>query len=870
MAITPNSVTLSIFRHLFASVADEMGVTLERAAYSPNIKERLDFSCALFLGDGRLLAQAAHIPVHLGAMPASVRVAIGRCAPFVPGDVVIVNDPYLGGNHLPDITLVSPVFFADDNGEEKKFAADSPSPPGSPAFFVASRAHHADIGGMSPGSMPLSTEIYQEGIIIPPIKLVAAGKRNDAVWQLILRNVRTPAEREGDLAAQLAAHTIGEKRLVEIVARYGLAETMGYADELIAYADRLTRAAISQMPHGRFSFTDYLDNDGQSATPIPISVTVTIENGELAADFSGTAPAVQGNLNAVPAIVESAVAYCVRCTALALLQSDLPMNQGAFAPISVLIPPGSLIDPHPPHAVAAGNVETSQRIVDVVFGALAQALPDLIPAASQGTMNNLTFGGVLVKEGKPHPFAYYETIGGGAGAGPTSSSASGIHVHMSNTLNTPIEALEHSYPLRVVSYTLRHGSGGNGRFRGGDGLVRSIQFLVPATATITSERRVLPPYGLRGGEPGQTGANSLRRQGEEEERMLPGKTVVALRTGDILTIATPGGGGWGPKKELENRKPTSQQTLLTLFLLLSIFFFIITGCQSETAVSMTVPGDTATTQYPSPQSPVSSLQSLASSPQSPLSSPQRQVSSLQNPTFPAPATSTPPPTTTPKPTSTATPTATPIPSCTQRVADDSLFTLVTLVYGLSRDYAPSDLVDLNDYLSHRVTQGFPLQLRQVAVEPLVSLITAMEAAGLRPQVLSAYRSYSAQYLAWRKWQDSHPESAAIVSAPPGHSEHQLGTTVDFGSPELKDIVGEEDVEFHTYFFRTREGEWLLANAHQYGFTLSYPREAFEITGFYYEPWHYRYVGIEMATQLREMGLSFTEFMLAQNAQPCVP
>ncbi len=521
---TPTPATLSIFHHLFASAAEEMGVALERAAYSPNIKERLDFSCAVFLGDGRMLAQAAHIPVHLGAMPASVHAAIAHCAPFQPGDVIILNDPYLGGNHLPDITLVSPVFIDD---------------PATPDFFVASRAHHADVGGMSPGSMPQSTELYQEGLIIPPVRLVDAGSRNDALWQLILRNVRTPAERSGDLAAQLAAHTIGARRLTEIVQRYGRAETRAHAAALIAYAEKLTRAAIDQIPDGAYTFRDYLDNDGQSDEPVPIQVCLRVAGSSLTADFAGTAPAVPGNLNAVPAIVISAVAYCLRCVALALMQTDLPMNEGAFAPLSVRVPSGSLLDPAPPHAVAAGNVETSQRIVDVVFGALAQALPHLIPAASQGTMNNLTFGG----SGRGGPFAYYETIGGGAGAGPQADGASGIHVHMSNTLNTPIEALEYAFPLRVTAYELRPGSGGGGQHRGGDGLVRALEFLQPVTVTLTSERRSRSPYGLHGGQPGQPGQNSLLRQGAA--RLLPGKATLQLQAGDILRLETPGGGGWG-------------------------------------------------------------------------------------------------------------------------------------------------------------------------------------------------------------------------------------------------------------------------------------------------------------------------------------
>ncbi len=529
-----DAVTLTIFNHLFASVAEEMGVTLGRTAYSPNIKERLDYSCALFLGgegDARMLAQAAHIPVHLGAMPASVRAAVARCAPFSPGDVVILNDPYLGGNHLPDITLVSPVFTAPVEAL--------------PSFYVASRAHHADVGGMSPGSMPLSTELYQEGLIIPPVKLVDGGERNEALWSLILRNVRTPWERDGDLAAQLAAHAVGERRLQEIVATYTLPETLAQAHELLGYAETLARAAVTDIPDGRYTFSDALDNDGQSEDRLPICVTVTIAGDSLTADFTGTAAAVSGNLNAVPAIVQSAVVYCLRCVAAAQLETELPMNDGLFAPLTVTIPPGSLLDPHPPHAVAAGNVETSQRVVDVVFGALAQALPHLIPAASQGTMNNLTFGGTY-PDGWVAPsrqFAYYETSGGGAGAGPQAAGTSGVHVHMSNTRNTPVEALEYSYPLQVVAYRLRRGSGGAGLHQGGDGLERAIRFLTPVTVTLTSERREVAPYGLQGGSPAACGHNWIVRGDLVIE--LPGKATIALQAGDMLVIETPGGGGWG-------------------------------------------------------------------------------------------------------------------------------------------------------------------------------------------------------------------------------------------------------------------------------------------------------------------------------------
>jgi N-methylhydantoinase B len=517
---TIDPVTLEIFKHLFASVAEEMGVTLGRTAYSPNIKERLDFSCALFDGDGRLLAQAAHIPVHLGAMPASVRAAIDECAPFSPGDIVILNDPYLGGTHLPDITMVSPVFA------QQRLA-----------FFVASRAHHADVGGMAPGSMPLATEIYQEGLIIPPIKIFQAGERNEAVWRLVLRNVRTPHERRGDLAAQLAAHEVGARRVSEIVARYGLERTLSYGAALIAYAERLTRAAIAQMPKGIYSFEDVMDDDGHVQSPLPIRVSVTISDDEMSFDFSASAPAARGSINAVRAIVESAVYYVVRCLVGEARgtksNESIPANAGTFTPISVHVLPGSLLDAHPPHAVAGGNVETSQRVVDVVLGALAQALPGWMPAASQGTMNNITFGGT-------DP----ETGDGGAGGGPDGPGENGVHTHMTNTLNTPVEALEYALPIRVTRYGLRPESGGIGRHRGGDGLRRDILFLCPVHVNLLSERRRQRPYGLAGGEPGRSGRNVLiRADGTEHD--LPGKVSIDLETDDTLSLRTPGGGGWG-------------------------------------------------------------------------------------------------------------------------------------------------------------------------------------------------------------------------------------------------------------------------------------------------------------------------------------
>lgn len=525
-------IALEIFRNLFISVAEEMGVTLGRTAYSPNIKERRDFSCACFLSDGKMIAQAAHIPVHLGAMPASVRSALDAFDTWAAGDLVVLNDPYLGGTHLPDITMVSPVFAADE---------------GAPFAFVASRAHHADVGGMSPGSMALANEIFQEGLIIPPVKLVEAGRTNQAVLDIILRNVRTPVERRGDLAAQMAAHRVGEQRLRQIVASYGLDDTRRYARELLSYAERLMRAAITRIPDGEYSFQDAMDDDGtpdlQPRTAgIPgqgprIAVAVEVQGDAITVDFSRSSPAVTGPLNAVRAITESATWYAVRCVAGA----DVPVNSGTFTPVRVIVRRGTFLDAESPHAVAGGNVETSQRIVDAVFGALAKAMPDRIPAASLGTMNNLTVGGYDSE--LEAPFAYYETVGGGAGAGPAGDGLSGVHVHMTNTLNTPVEALEYSYPVRVRRYALRKGSGGTGLHRGGDGLVREMEFLSSATATILSERRRTAPYGLVGGLPGRRGRNVLIRDGGEID--LPGKVEVRVEPGDVLSLRTPGGGGWG-------------------------------------------------------------------------------------------------------------------------------------------------------------------------------------------------------------------------------------------------------------------------------------------------------------------------------------
>lgn len=525
-ATVPDAVSLEIFKHLFASAAEEMGVTLGRTGYSPNIKERKDYSCACFDAQGRLLAQAAHIPVHLGAMPASVQAAIACFSTFEPGDLILLNDPYLGGTHLPDITLIAPVFIA----------ADRDGHTGDLFGFVASRAHHADIGGMSPGSMPMSRELYQEGYIIPPIKLAKAGVLNEEVLTLFYRNVRTPWERQGDMEAQIATATVGIRRLQEIIARYGSRVVQEHAEALLTYAAYLTRNAFLHLPTGEASFTDYLDDDGWGMHDLPITVHIQVRNGTLFVDFSGSASQSVGCVNAVQAVTHSAVLYAVRC----LVGEHIPANQGCLEHVTITIPEGSLLNPRAPAAVAAGNVETSQRVVDALFGALAQLAPERIPAASQGTMNNLTFGGYDTKRGSV--FAYYETMGGGMGARPGADGLSGVHVHMSNTRNTPVEALEMELPIRVRQYALRAHSGGAGQYHGGDGLSRHIEFLAPATVTLLTDRRQHAPYGLAGGEAGAKGKNTLERQGSVTQ--LPGKITFDVQVGDILTIDTPGGGGF--------------------------------------------------------------------------------------------------------------------------------------------------------------------------------------------------------------------------------------------------------------------------------------------------------------------------------------
>lgn len=534
-----NPISLELFRNGLTAITEEMGAVLMRSSYSPNIKERRDFSCALFDRQGRLIAQAAHIPVHLGSMPDSVAAALTTFHDFLPGDVIALNDPFLGGTHLPDITLIEPIFVQIDERQHLM-------------GFAANRAHHSDVGGISPGSMPIATEIYQEGFIIPPIKLWEAGLPNQVVLDLFLRNVRTPNERKGDLAAQVAANHTALRSMQELVNRWTLPSVEEHCTALIAYAERITRATIESIPDGCYHFIDYLDNDGVSSDPIVIMATVTVQGSSLKVDFTGSAPQTQGNVNAVAAVAKSAVYYVVRC----LMPEDAPTNHGTFIPITIITPDSSIVNARPPAGVAQGNVETSQRITDVVFGALALALPAVIPAASQGTMNNVSAGGIDPRSGLP--FAYYETMGGGMGARPSMDGLSGVHTHMSNTLNTPVEAFEYAYPMRISAYRLRDHSGGDGHTRGGDGLEREITFEVPTEVTLLTERRYRPPYGLHGGEPGKCGENRLLHT--NHETLLPGKVHFRTEPGDRLTILSPGGGGWGKPRSLHYPAPSEEQT----------------------------------------------------------------------------------------------------------------------------------------------------------------------------------------------------------------------------------------------------------------------------------------------------------------------
>jgi N-methylhydantoinase B len=507
------------------SIAEEMGAALRRTAVSPNIKERRDYSCAIFDGWRRVIAMGDHMPVHLGSMPMSVQAAVDAIE-FEPGDIAILNDPYAGGTHLPDITMVLPVF--SDDGRE-------------PIFYVANRAHHADVGGAFAGSMGPATEIFQEGIRIPPVRIVRRGEVCHEILDVILLNVRTPSERRGDLGAQIGSCRLGEMRVLQLVGKYGLGRLRALAEELLDYSERLVRAELRVMPGGVFRAEDWLDNDGvtDAACRIAVQLRLDPEAASIDVDFTGSCAQVMGSVNAVRAITVSACFYMLRC----LLAEDAPATAGILRPLTVMTRAGSIVDARPPAPVAGGNVETSQRIVDVLLRALAQAVPSRVPAASAGTMSNLTIGGVDPRSNEP--FTYYETTAGGMGARPTLDGISGVQTHMTNSLNTPVEALEYAYPFRVRRYGYRYGSGGTGRYRGGDGLVREIEVLADAQMALLADRRKFRPYGLQGGSEGAVGHAAVIDAGSDMEVELPGKCSRRASAGSVLRIETPGGGGWG-------------------------------------------------------------------------------------------------------------------------------------------------------------------------------------------------------------------------------------------------------------------------------------------------------------------------------------
>ncbi len=527
-----DKILLAILQKKLESIAEEMATSLRLTALSPNIKERADFSTAIFSAEGELLAQADAIPVHLGSMSASVIEGLKSFrGTFSPGDVIIHNSPFRGGTHLPDITAITPVFVDDTNH---------------PQFFVANRAHHADVGGMVPGSLPgTSTEVFQEGMIIPPIKLFSKGKLSEDLLALLLENYRTPQERRGDFMAQVGANRKGVKRMQELAREYGTNTILKAQEILLKMTENATRTFLVSLPDGEYEFTDYLDSDGISSDPIPIKATVHIKGDSAIVDFDGSAPQVKGNANAPLAVTKSAVYYVFRC----LTGEHVPANSGGFRPIEIRASEGSVVNPVWPAAVSSGNTETSQRIVDVVFGALAKAT-DIVPAASQGTMNNVLVGG---KDPKTHQlFSYYETIGGGTGATKSRNGEDAIHSHMTNTWNTPIEALETAYPIKVTAYRIRKNSGGKGVNKGGDGIIREYEFLTSVTISLQTERRIFAPWGLFGGENGKQGRNILiRKSGSIEE--LPGRITITAEPGDRLRIETPGGGGYG-RREMKKEK----------------------------------------------------------------------------------------------------------------------------------------------------------------------------------------------------------------------------------------------------------------------------------------------------------------------------
>ena len=513
-----DAISLSIFANRIDAICSEMGATLQKSAFSPNIRDRLDYSCAVFDAQGELCAQAAHIPVHLGSMAFAMKDVISEIE-WAAGDMVVLNDPYKGGTHLPDVTLIAPLFIA-----------------GKLTGFVANRAHHADIGSETPGSMPLSSSLAEEGLIIEPTFLVKNNQLDEQYFDRLMIKMRNKQESSGDFIAQVAANRRGIARLLVLIEKMGIKEYLNSLELLNSYAALLAQKSLADIKQGEYVFKDMLDDDGQGNKDIIINATVKIERENITVDFAGTAKQVKGNINCPLSVTAAAVYYVFRC----LMPAQTPACAGSFKNIKILAPENTVVNARFPAAVAAGNVETSTRIVDVVLGALAQAIPDRIPAASHGSMNNLAMG--YVGDNNSLAWDYYETIGGGMGASSVSDGLDAVQTHMTNTLNTPIEALEMKYPLRVTRYQIQHDSAGAGKHCGGEGLVREYAFLAPAQVTILSERRRHQPWGLLGGKQAGAGENQLNG------RLIAAKQSFRVSHGDILSISTAGGGGYGRRK----------------------------------------------------------------------------------------------------------------------------------------------------------------------------------------------------------------------------------------------------------------------------------------------------------------------------------
>lgn len=529
-----DAITLEVLRNALQSVAEEMGAVLKSTAYSPNIKERMDASCALFDASGQLIAQAEHVPVHLGSMLRALTSILAHTGPLADGDILLVNDPYIAGAHLPDITMVAPFYYD-----------------GALLGYVANRAHHADVGGMEPGSMPgRSSEIYQEGLIIPPVRLYSRGTLNPEIMAFVLSNVRTPEERQGDLNAMLAALRTGQNRLAELADRHGATRLVAGFGAILDYAERRMRHCLAALPDGLYAAEDALDDDGIDPEPVPVKVSIRIDGDNLTLDFTGSAPVRAGNINAVAPMTFSASCFALKV----ITDPTMPVNAGSFRPIQVIIPEDSFLNAKRPAPVCAGNTETTHRVADTIFKAAAAFAPDAVLAASQGTMNLLGIGGIDPRNGRP--YTYIETIAGGEGGRPWGDGTDGVQCNMTNTMNTPIEALEIAYPLRVECYEMRPNSSGDGRHRGGLGVFRALRAVDhTARVSFSAERRKIPPYGLWDGMSGSCGQNYILAPGQPPE-CVPGKTTLDAGPDTIVVVATPGGGGW---QAAEHRPETARR-----------------------------------------------------------------------------------------------------------------------------------------------------------------------------------------------------------------------------------------------------------------------------------------------------------------------